>query len=284
MTAVATTRADLLRLRRWPTLWVLVGVWTALQVAFSFAFPYLAYRSDDPVTAFGGGGSAGDLLAGMVPSAVPAILVSGTPMFGGAILLILGALATGSGYGWGTWKTAYTQGPSRVATLVGTVAAVGAVVVGIVLWTLCLDLALSTVVALSASAPLDLPDPGATVRAAGGAVLVLGMWAAAGIVLGTVTRAPALSVGLGLVWTFVVENLLRGAANLLDGLSVVTDRLPGAAAGSVAGALGASADGPDATPGVLTVLDGPAAVALCAAYLVAFLVAAAVAVRRRDLS
>ncbi|GAA0902752.1 hypothetical protein GCM10009557_78760 [Virgisporangium ochraceum] len=281
---LATTRADLLRLRRWPTLWVLVGVWTALQVTFSFVFPYLAYRSDDPATAFGGGGTAEDLLAGMLPPAVPSVLVGGTPMFGGAIVLILGALAAGSGYGWGTWKTAFTQGPSRGAVVVGTVAAVFAVVAGIVVWTLCLDLALSGVVALSASESLVLPGFGETARAVGGAALVLGMWAAAGIFLGTVTRAPAVSVGLGLVWTFVVENLLRGAANLLDGLSAVTDRLPGAAAGSVAGALGAPADGPDATPGVLTVLGGLPAALLCGAHLVAFLVATVVLVRRRDLS
>jgi hypothetical protein len=281
---VAATRADLLRLRRWPTLWVLAGVWTVLQVTFSFAFPYLAYRSDDPSTAFGGGGTAADLLAAMLPPAVPAILISGTPLFGGAIVLILGALAAGSGYGWGTWKTALTQGPSRVAALAGTIVAVGLFVVGIVLWTLCLDLVLSGVIALSASESVVLPDPGATLRAAGGAALVLGMWAAAGILLGTVTRGPALSVGLGLVWTLVVENLLRGAANLLDALSPVTGRLPGTAAGSLAGALGADSAGPDATPGVLTVLGGPAAAVTVAVYLAGFLAVALLLMRRRDLS
>jgi ABC-2 type transport system permease protein len=277
-------RADFLRLRRWPTLWVLIGVWTALQVTFSYAFPYLAYRSDDPASAFQGGSSSGDLLAGMLPPAVPSILMSGTPLFGGAIVLILGALAAGSGYGWGTWKTVFTQGPSRVAALVGTIVAVGAFVVGIVLWTTVLDLGLSSVIALSESAAVELPDPASLARSAAGACLVLGMWAAAGIFLGTVTRGPALSVGLGLVWTLVVENLLRGAAGLLDGLSVVTDRLPGTAAGSLAGALGVPASGPDATPGVLTVLGGPSAVGTVALYLLVFLVVAAVVVRRRDLS
>jgi hypothetical protein len=153
-----------------------------------------------------------------------------------------------------------------------------------VLWTTVLDLGLSSVIALSESASLEFPDPASLARSAGGACLVLGMWAAAGIFLGTVTRGPALSVGLGLVWTLVVENLLRGAAGLLDGLSVVTDRLPGSAAGSLAGALGAPASGPDATPGVLTVLGGPSAAVAVALYLVAFLVVAAVVVRRRDLS
>ncbi|GAA0926456.1 ABC transporter permease [Virgisporangium aurantiacum] len=279
---MSVLQAELLRLRRWPTLWVLAGVWTALQVMFSFAFPYMAYRSDDPATAFQG--SSGDLLGGMLPPAVPAILVAGTPMFGGAIVLIFGALAAGSGYGWGTWKTVLTQGPGRGTALGGTIASVGVFVVGLVLWTLCLDLVLSCVIALSESRSVVLPGLADTARAAGGAALVLGMWAAAGIFLGTVTRGPALSVGLGLVWTFVVENLLRGAANLLDALAVVTDRLPGTAAGSLAGALGATAEGPDATPGVLTVLSGPSAAVLTAAYLAAFLAAAVVLMRRRDLS
>jgi hypothetical protein len=86
------------------------------------------------------------------------------------------------------------------------------------------------------------------------------------------------------VWTLVVENLLRGAANLLDALTVLTDRLPGTAAGSLAGALGAAADGPDATPGVLTVLSGQTAALTAAGYLVAFAAAAVVLVRRRDLT
>jgi ABC-2 type transport system permease protein len=177
-----------------------------------------------------------------------------------------------------------TQGPGRGTALGGTIASVGVFVVGLVLWTLCLDLALSSVIALSESRSIVLPGLFDTARAAGGAALVLGMWAAAGIFLGTVTRGPALSVGLGLVWTFVVENLLRGAANLLDALAVVTDRLPGTAAGSLAGALGATAEGPDATPGVLTVLSGPSAAVLTVAYLVAFLAASVVLIRRRDLS
>lgn len=278
---MAVVRADLLRLRRWPTGWVLAGVWTALSVMFSFAFPYLAYRSDDPSAAFQGGA---DVLGSMLPSALPSVIVAGTPMFGGAIVLILGALAAGSGYGWGTWKTALTVGPSRTAVLLGTVASVGLFVVALVLWIACVDIGLSCVVAAVESQPLSFAPVGEIARSAGGAALILLMWAAAGILLGTLTRGPALSVGLGLVWTLVVENLLRGTANLLDGLSVVTDRLPGSAAGSLAGAVGASADGPDPTPGVLDVLDGRSAVVLCVLFALLFVAASALLVRRRDVA
>jgi len=39
------------------------------------------------------------------------------------------------------------------------------------------------------------------------------------------------------VWVLVVENLLRGAAQLLTELQDVTDVLPGTAAGSLAAAV-----------------------------------------------
>lgn len=77
------------------------------------------------------------------------------------------------------------------------------------------------------------------------------------MLIGVLTRSPALAVGLGLVWSLVVENLLRGVAELIDGLEHVINVLPGTAVGSMAGALGASAEsGGDGAPGVLTVLSG----------------------------
>ena len=44
---------------------------------------------------------------------MPDVLVQGLPMFGGALVMVLGAIVAGNGYGWGTWKTVFTQGPSR---------------------------------------------------------------------------------------------------------------------------------------------------------------------------
>ena len=63
----------------------------------------------------------------------------------------------------------------------------------------------------------------------------------------------------------------------------MTDVLPGTAAGSMAGALGASfeSDG-DGAPGVLTVLTGGESALLLAGYLVIFLAVSVALVRRRD--
>lgn len=48
---------------------------------------------------------------------------------------------------------------------------------------------------------------------------------------------PALSVGLGLVWAPVIENMLRGVGSLLGWVDVLTHFLPGTAAGSLVGSI-----------------------------------------------
>jgi ABC-2 type transport system permease protein len=283
MTAlIRSTRAELLRLCRWPALWVLAATWLTLNVVFGYVFDYLAYRTGDSA-----GPNAGvppeELLAGVLPGGVPAVLVQGMPMFGGAILMILGALAAGSGYGWGTWKTVLTQGPGRAAAVGGTLVALATVVVGVVLGTAAVDLGLSNVLAVVEARPVDLPPAGELMDAVGVGLLVLGMWTTAGLLLGSLARSPALAVGLGLVWALVVENMLRGVSGLLGGLAVLTDHLPGTAAGSLVGALDPSGQAGGA-PGVLTILPGSTALAALAVYLVTFAAATLLLVRRRDLT
>ena len=271
-------RAELRRILRWPVTWVLVGLWSALNLIFTYVFDWISYRTGRAA----GPAEAGVRVDGLLPAAVPDVLVQGMPIFGGAIVLMLGALAVGSGYAWGTWKTAFTQGPGRTAVLGGTLLALLAVVAGIVLVTVGVDLAMSTVIARVEGVSAAPPGAADLARAYAGGLLVLGMWGAGGVLIGLLTRGPALSVGLGLVWTLVVENLLRGVAGALPGLAAVTDRMPGSAAGSLAGALGADGPGGGA-PGVLDALSGPAAAAWTAGYLLVFLTASVLLVRRRDL-
>jgi ABC-2 type transport system permease protein len=72
-------------------------------------------------------------------------------------------------------------------------------------------------------------------------------------------------------------------ASLLGPLESVTDVLPGSAAGSLAGALGAATESElGGAPGVLTVLTGAESIALLSAYLVALVTVAALLMSRRD--
>src|SRR5262245_15647594 len=127
----AVGQAELRRIGRWPAVWVLCGSWVVLNLTFGYVFTYLSYRSDDG-SGFAGGGSRTVLLAQVMPDQAPITLVQGMAMFGGALLMLLGALVVGNGYGWGTWKTVFTVGPRRTTAVGGTLTAIAVVVAGLV--------------------------------------------------------------------------------------------------------------------------------------------------------
>lgn len=279
---LASTRAELLRLRKWPALWVMVGVGLVLNILFGYVFDYLSYRTDGS-SAIDEGLAPQALLASLLPANVPSTTLQGMPMFGGSILLILGALAIGSGYGWGTWKTVFTQGPGRASVYGGALGALAVVVVALVAVTFVINFGLAAVIGGIESQPLAWPPVAELAQAFGGALLIYGMWTAAGVLVGILARSPALAVGLGLVWALAVENLLRGVSNVLEPVEAITNVLPGTAAGSLAGALGAAAFSEEGgTPGVLTTLDGGPAALLLGGYLAVFVVAAGLMITRRD--
>lgn len=273
-----SARAELRRLLRWPAVWVVCATWLVLDVLFTYVFDWLSYRSGEDV----GPAEAGVDVADLLPAAVPEVFVQGMPVFGGALMLVLGALAVGSGYAWGTWKTVLTQGPGRSAAFGGTMLALSVLLAGLLLVTLVVNLSMAALVSLVEGESAALPgflDMLASVAAGG---LILGMWTAVGVLGGVLARGPALAVGLGLVWTLVVENLLRGVSSSVPGMPWLTDHLPGTAAGSLAGALRAAPAGEDGTPGVLDVLSGAAATGWLVAYLLLACVGALVLVQRRD--
>jgi ABC-2 type transport system permease protein len=286
MTFVMTgsLRAELRRMLRWPTMWVLGGTWLVLNLTFGYLFNYLTYNSDNG-TGFDRDTPRPLLLAQMMPAHAPVSLVQGLPMFGGALLLILGAVAVGSGYGWGTWKTVFTTGPGRLSAFGGTLSALVVMVTTLIVTTLGLDFAASFLIAGAEDQPATWPTLLDTAQGLGAGLLIGGMWTLAGVLLGTLTRGPALAVGLGLVWSLVVENLLRGVASLLGPVEAVTKLLPGTAAGSLAGAVGAAPQTtPGGTPGVTTILSGTTALVLLVAYVVVFAGLSARLTARRDLA
>ncbi|WP_256838582.1 ABC transporter permease subunit [Ornithinimicrobium faecis] len=281
-TMVASARADLLRVRKWPAVWVVGAAWLLLMVLFGYVFNYMAYATgsvsfatDDAV--------GGVLLSSVLPASVPATITSGTPMFGGALMMVLGAMVASSGYGWGSWKTIFTQGPSRTSVTLGSLLSLTAVVAVTVLATAALALGISTSLALVEGVDVVLPSALDLGQGVGIAFLVLLMWALFGYLLGTLARSPALAVGLGLVWALVVENLLRGVGGLLGWVESFTLILPGTAAGSLVGSLGVEG-GSEGAPGVLDTLSGTQSLVTVLAYAVALPLITVLVVRRRDLS
>ncbi|MFD6450235.1 ABC transporter permease [Nocardia sp. NPDC060220] len=277
----ASIRAEALRLGRWPAFWIVLGTWILLNLTFAYLFNYLAYTSGES-GAMSDGLPRDVLLGRLMPAAVPEVFTQGMSMFGGALVLILGALAVGSGYGWGTWKTVFTQGPSRVAAVGGLLSTLLVVVLALVLVAFAVDVGIASVIAVGESQPVTMPSLDDSLIGIVTGTAILGMWMLAGALIGAIARGPALAVGLGLVWVLVVENLLRGVAGIFGPIEAVTNVLPGTAAGSLAGAM-RTVEGP-ANPGVLDILTRGESFALLAGYVMVFAGGTIWLMTRRDLT
>ncbi|MFE9326092.1 ABC transporter permease [Nocardia sp. NPDC052278] len=277
---MASTRAEMLRLRKWPAFWIILGTWILLNLTFSYLFNYLAYSSGDMKT-MSNGVPKDVLLHQMLPAAVPEVFTQGMAMFGGALMLILGALTIGSGYGWGTWKTVLTQGPSRTNAIGGALISLAVTVIGLVCVAFVADIGVASIIATTQSQSLALPGLGQALNGIITGTAILGMWTLAGALIGAIARGPALAVGLGLVWVLVVENLLRGVAAIFSPIKVLTDHLPGTAAGSMAGAM-RTVDGPS-TPGVLDILSRTQSLIALVVYVALFAAGTMWLVQRRDM-
>ena len=280
---INSTRAELLRMRKWPAVWVTLGAWIAMSLMFGYLFSYLSYKTGDLSFADEGSTRAA-LLAGLLPESVPDVLVQGMPMFGGALMMVLGAIVAGNGYGWGTWKTVFSLGAHRSGAILGSVAALTVFVVATLAVSFAFDLGLSVLIAATESQDIVMPSLGSALESVGAGFLVLEVWAFVGFALGTIARGPALSIGLGLVWALVVENLLRGVGQLLDWVETLTTVLPGTAAGSLVGSIVGVEEGGEGTPGVLDTVSGTQGAITVAIYIVLAVVVSVVVVRRRDVA
>jgi hypothetical protein len=169
---IASTGAEVLRLRKWPAVWITIGAWLGLTVLFGYLFNYISYRTGD--SSFSNEGVSSDsLLAEVLPGNVPHVLIDGMPMFGGALMMVLGALVAGSGYSWGTWKTVFTQGPGRLSVVTGSFAALTIFVVATVLASLALCFGLSLLVAGVESQTVVWPSLSDLARSTGAGFLVI---------------------------------------------------------------------------------------------------------------
>ncbi|WP_067698566.1 ABC transporter permease subunit [Nocardia jejuensis] len=277
---IASTRAELLRLRKWPAFWIVLGTWILLNLTFAYLFNYLAYSTGSS-SRMSNGLPREALLRQMLPAAVPEVFTQGMAMFGGALMLVLGALAVGSGYGWGTWKTVLTQGPSRTAAIGAVVLSLAVTVFALVVVAFTVDTGVAALIGGTQGQSLALPSMNRILLGILSGTAILGMWTLAGALIGALARGPALAVGLGVVWVLVVENLLRGVAGIFSPIQAITDHLPGTAAGSLAGSL-RTVDGP-ATPGVLTILGRGESLLVLAVYLAVFAGGTVWLIRRRDM-
>jgi ABC-2 type transport system permease protein len=277
--------AELLKQRKRPATWIITGVWLAMNLTFGYLIPYLIYRSGS-FTGPDGAEASEQFLDPVLPADLVPNVLSGYPLFGGALVLILGALMTGGEYGFGTLKTLLTQRPRRLEVLGGALAALAAVVLALVVASFVLSAGASSVIAAIEPAPGVFPTAADLIRGLVSGWLILGMWGLLGALAGIAFRSTALAVGLSLVWALVIENLIRGFAPVLDVFDAVQRALPGVNAGSLVSALGSLGldNGAAGTPGVEAVVGGTQAVVVLTCYAIGAILVAGLLLTRRDVT
>ncbi|MDQ0994690.1 ABC transporter permease [Streptomyces sp. V3I7] len=276
-------QAELLATRKRPGVWIVGGAWAGLAVAFGMVVPYIVWLAvrNHPT------GSSGDpekLISGLLPDRFLSGTVDLYPMFGSALMLILGAVLVGGEYRWETWGTLLVQGPGRGSAVLGKAAATAVAVLCITVLVLAASAGASALVAAVTGRSAPWPDA-ATLLGGVGAVWLISMAAASvGILLSILLRGTGPAIGVGLLWLLAVENLVTGLAGTLPALKGVQRLLIGPSAGSLATALDPSGKPNASVPGVVSVSGPLTASLVLAAYVVVCLAVSSALVSRRDVS
>jgi ABC-type transport system involved in multi-copper enzyme maturation permease subunit len=278
----ASLSAELLKLRKRPAVWLVGAVFLLLSL-FAFVFPYLNYQRGD---ALSGSRSAEELLAAALPASLVPSALGAWPLLGGAVALVFGVLVAGSEYSWDTLKTVLAQRPGRLATFAGKMTA-AAVLTGIaVIASIAVDALASLAIANAENRAVGWPPLADLARDTAAGWLIVMMWCAAGLFLGTLLRGNALAVGIGLVWMLILEQIIRAwAAPTVTAIDALNHYLPGTNAGAVVAALGEPTEQQGhGNPGITNAVGGTHAVLVVAGYLLALAGAAAALLRRRDVT
>jgi len=270
-TAIA---AELLALRKRPATWVLLGIYAALSTLFSYALPYLE-------------GEGPGVPPEVLPDRIAGQVIAGFPFFGGVFALILAVLAIGSDYGWDTLKTLLTQGPGRLRLLGTKLAALGVVLVPFTLVVFACGAVASFGIAQAEGATADWPSAWLVLRTLAAGWLILAVWAAFGVLLAVATRGTSLAIGLGILYTLVIEGLTSALAESVSFLEPLVQVFVRANAYSLVEPLGlsfegAAGNGPGAYTGPL--VNAGQALLVLVALAAAFLAASATLLRRRDVA
>jgi ABC-type transport system involved in multi-copper enzyme maturation permease subunit len=277
---IGSVTAELLVLRKRASTWILLGSWAALALFFAYLLPYVTYLGD-------GGGPIQADLADLLPARFGSSVLGGFPFFGGVFALMLGALAIGSEYGWGTLRTLFTQRPGRLTVFAAKLIAVAAALVPFVLVVFLLGAVASYAIAESEGATASWPSAWLLVRSAAAGWLIMAAWAALGIGLAVVSRGTALAIGIGILYALVIEGLLSAFADQVSLLAPFVEFFLRANAYSLAAALGVGAEdmatnGPGSYGGPF--VDGVQALVVLGAYASAFILLSAFLLRRRDVA
>ncbi len=274
--------AELLKIRKRWAIRILVVIFVLVLVLLSYVLSYTIYKNPPP--RFGEnlprGTTIADLLSALYPPNFHRVALSGAGGLGAAIAIILGVLVAGSEYGWGTYKTIFTQKPSRLTVWLAKFVALVLVSLFLAVLVMVAAAVTSAVLASIDGQALSWPDAWTVVRATGAEWLILVVWTGFGVLLAVLSQQSALAIGIGLVYVLVVEGIIFGIFGSNPTLQNFEKFFPGANVTALADAFGPPIRG--RFGGRPALVDPTQAVIVLVAFAAAFLVISSVLIVRRD--
>jgi ABC-2 type transport system permease protein len=284
---LASARAELLVMSRWPAMRALVLVLPAFTLFDGYLEPYALYRAGATSVS---GTSPSQVLPAILPGQyLPAVLNSigfDYTLPGTAAFFLIGALAAGNTWASRTIKTSLLQAPARTGTALGQALAVTAALAASVILTFAaagLSTLLIAVITTGSVSPAagPLPGPGPLAAALGIAVLVSLAWGALGWTAGTMLNSAAAAFAGLLLWTILIQGQLDYYATLMPrAVRAVYDLLPDAATNTLT-----LVDGQISYNGLYSFgqVTPPLAAAILSAYALACFTLPVILTRRRDI-
>ena len=284
---VSSFRAELLKLRKRPATWVLVLVWATVVILFGYLFTYSFVSAPVPEDAPRGQRAqqealGEELLSTLMPeNLLQNLFGNGTFGIGGAIVLILGSLAVGSEYGWGTLKTVLTQRPGRLGAFFGKLLALGVILVFFALVGLAAGSLGSFAVAHFEDVAVEWPPVWELAKGLGVGSLIFAVWSSLGFTLAVLFRGTPLAIGLGLAYALAVENAIATLPIESDAFEDFRRVTLGENTSSVSAYFGSP---PEAFGAPEPLVEPGRAALILAAYTIGFILLAAYFFRRRDVT
>jgi ABC-2 type transport system permease protein len=198
---IATIKAEWRKNRFRPAFLVSSGIVGAITV---LVYGLTWYQALNPVA---GDRQPVSLLTLYPDQLVNNVMGAGFPI-GAAIAIVVGALAAGSEYSWGTMKTTLTQGPGRLTTWFGRVVVFAVWMGFMTLILFAVGAASSVVVASFQGHAIAWPAAVDIAKGIGAIWLVFTVNGAIGMALGTLIRSAAAALGVGLIYVLAVEIIL----------------------------------------------------------------------------
>jgi ABC-2 type transport system permease protein len=274
----ASVAAEIIKLGRRPATWVVGAVFLGLIVFFGYFLSYVFIVGIQDEAA----PETQQFVATLYPeNFLINVLSNGFVGFGSALALVLGALAVGSEYGWGTFKTSLTQRPGRMAVFSGKLLALAGLLAVLTLPALATGALSSLVVAAAEDVPANWPAAPEVLRAAGTGWFILVSFAAMGAFFATLFRGPALAIALGLVYLLVLENLFLGFPTENETFVAVGKALPARNATDLVAAFGDPFGGFEPPGGTV---EPAQALLVLGAYTLGFVVLSLLLFHRRDVT